>query len=350
VLLVVAVSSSTAAQESSRSTAIVLTKGADTIVVERIQRAGSSVTAAIAARGASSLTVTSTLSPQHLVASATFRAWGPGAPVDQPPLQTGTLEFRRDSVIVQIWGGGNWMTQRFGTRPEALLLVNNDFVVDGQVARRARAQGLTRLTQPVFTLTGGQTRDATFERFAVDSAQFSIAGNVSVVSLDGADNVTGGHLPGQGVRVAIVTGPAAAAISLGKPDYSAPAGAPYTAEEIVVRTPAGHQLAGTLTRPTGATGRVPAVVTITGSGAQDRDESIPVGTGFRVFRRVADTLGRRGIAVLRLDDRGVGGSGGAANATSADFANDIRAALPTCARVRRSMRVASRWPATAREG
>jgi hypothetical protein len=208
-----------------------------------------------------------------------------------------------------------------------LLLVNNDFVVVEQVARRARAQGLTRLTQPVFTLTGGQTRDATFERFAADSARFSIAGNVSVVSLDGADNVTGGHLPGQGVRVAVVTGPAAAAISLGKPDYSAPAGAPYTAEEIVVLTPAGHQLAGTLTRPTGATGRVPAVVTITGSGAQDRDESIPVGTGFRLFRQVADTLGRRGFAVLRLDDRGVGGSGGAANATSADFANDIRAAV-----------------------
>jgi dipeptidyl aminopeptidase/acylaminoacyl peptidase len=68
-------------------------------------------------------------------------------------------------------------------------------------------------------------------------------------------------------------------------------------------------------------------VTITGSGHQDRDEYIPVGGGFRLFRQVADTLGRRGIAVLRLDDRGVGGSGGDVAGTSADFADDIRAAV-----------------------
>jgi hypothetical protein len=79
--------------------------------------------------------------------------------------------------------------------------------------------------------------------------------------------------------------------------------------------------------PIGARGRVPAVVTITGSGQQDRDESISIVPGFRLFRQVADTLSRRGIAVLRLDDRGVGGSGGDVNGTTADFANDIRAAV-----------------------
>jgi hypothetical protein len=50
--------------------------------------------------------------------------------------------------------------------------------------------------------------------------------------------------------------------------------------------------------------------------------------GYRPFREIADTLGRRGIAVLRLDDRGYGGSGGnGATATSVDFADDVRAAL-----------------------
>jgi hypothetical protein len=50
--------------------------------------------------------------------------------------------------------------------------------------------------------------------------------------------------------------------------------------------------------------------------------------GYRPFRQVADTLGRRGIAVLRLDDRGAGGSDlGPKGPTSADFADDIRAAL-----------------------
>jgi dipeptidyl aminopeptidase/acylaminoacyl peptidase len=114
-----------------------------------------------------------------------------------------------------------------------------------------------------------------------------------------------------------------------KPDYSAPADAPYTAEDVVVKTPAGHTLAGTLTLPKGASLKQPvsAIVTVTGSGPQDRDENIGL-QGFRPFRQLADALGRRGIAVLRMDDRGTGSSGGTfKGSTSADFAEDIRAGL-----------------------
>ena len=114
-----------------------------------------------------------------------------------------------------------------------------------------------------------------------------------------------------------------------KPDYSAPADAPYIAEEVVVKTPAGHTLGGTLTLPKGAsrTQPVSAIVTVTGSGAQDRDESIGL-EGFRPFRQLADALARRGIAVLRMDDRGFGASGGTfKGSTSADFAEDVRAGL-----------------------
>src|ERR1051326_740436 len=111
-------------------------------------------------------------------------------------------------------------------------------------------------------------------------------------------------------------------------DSSAPPGAPYPAVEVTVPPPAGFTLAGTLTLPKGAKGPVPAVVTITGSGLEDRDEAIPLVKGYRPFREIADALGRRGIAVLRMDDRGFGGSGGsAATATSEDFAGDIRAGL-----------------------
>ena len=114
-----------------------------------------------------------------------------------------------------------------------------------------------------------------------------------------------------------------------KPDYSAPADAPYLAEEVVVKTPAGHTLAGTLTLPKGTSrkNRVSAIVTITGSGPQDRDENIGL-KGFLPFRQLADALGRRGIAVLRMDDRGTGASGGTfKGSTSADFAEDVRAGL-----------------------
>lgn len=114
-----------------------------------------------------------------------------------------------------------------------------------------------------------------------------------------------------------------------KPDYSAPADAPYVAEEVVVKTPAGHTLAGTLTVPKSASRAKPvgAIVTVTGSGPQDRDENLGL-PGHRPFRQIADSLGRRGIAVLRMDDRGTGASGGTfKGSTSADFAEDVRAGL-----------------------
>jgi len=98
---------------------------------------------------------------------------------------------------------------------------------------------------------------------------------------------------------------------------------------VVVKTPAGHTLAGTLTLPKGASAKKPvsAIVTVTGSGPEDRDENIGL-PGFRPFRQIADALGRQGIAVLRMDDRGTGASGGThKGATSADFAEDIRAGL-----------------------
>ena len=113
-------------------------------------------------------------------------------------------------------------------------------------------------------------------------------------------------------------------------DYSAPMGAPYTAYDVTIPTPMGHTLAGTLTLPNGASGtsKVAAVVTMTGSGPQDRDETLSPLPGYRPFRQFADSLGRRGVAVLRMDDRGTGGStGNHGTATSADFAEDIRAGL-----------------------
>jgi len=93
---------------------------------------------------------------------------------------------------------------------------------------------------------------------------------------------------------------------------------PYIEEEVQFAN-GDVTLAGTLTLPpTG--GPHPAVVLITGSGAQNRDEEI---FGFKPFRMIADHLTRQGIAVLRYDDRGVGGSSGSVrDATSDDFAGD----------------------------
>ena len=113
------------------------------------------------------------------------------------------------------------------------------------------------------------------------------------------------------------------------PDYSAPADAPYTAENVLVKTPGGFTLAGTLTLPKSASASKPvgAIVTITGSGQEDRDSAIGI-EGYRPFRQIADSLARRGIATLRMDDRETGASGGTfKGSTSADFGEDARAGL-----------------------
>jgi len=100
---------------------------------------------------------------------------------------------------------------------------------------------------------------------------------------------------------------------------------PYIEEEVSYKnTKAGIQLAGTLTFPKNAES-CPAVILISGSGAQDRDETI---FEHKPFWVIADYLTRNGIAVLRVDDRGVGGSGGNVNdATSEDFAGDVLAGI-----------------------
>lgn len=100
---------------------------------------------------------------------------------------------------------------------------------------------------------------------------------------------------------------------------------PYIEEEIVYENKeAGVMLAGTLTLPQ-SEGPFPAVLLITGSGPQNRDEEI---MGHRPFLVLSDYLTRQGIAVLRVDDRGVGEStGNFSEATTEDFAEDVLAGV-----------------------
>ena len=100
---------------------------------------------------------------------------------------------------------------------------------------------------------------------------------------------------------------------------------PYQSADITFKNEkAGVTLAGTYTVPADM-GPFPAVVLLTGSGPEDRNETI---LGHQPFAVLADYLTRQGIAVLRFDDRGVGQSGGTlAGTTSADYTADAQAAL-----------------------
>ncbi|MBO6797839.1 alpha/beta fold hydrolase [Maricaulis sp.] len=101
---------------------------------------------------------------------------------------------------------------------------------------------------------------------------------------------------------------------------------PYEISEVRIDNPEaeGVSLAGTLTMPRGSQ-PVPAVILVSGSGPQDRDESI---WDHRPFAVLADHLTRQGVAVLRYDDRGFAEStGDFATGTSHDFASDAMAVL-----------------------
>lgn len=113
--------------------------------------------------------------------------------------------------------------------------------------------------------------------------------------------------------------------------YAPPSGAAYAYEEVRLHLPCGDVLAGSLTLPRGAGAAIPSMVLITGSSPHDRDNAAPRAprSGYRPFRQIAHRLSSHGIAVLRMDDRGVGQSvgGDLGQLTTAERARDIEAGI-----------------------
>ena len=99
---------------------------------------------------------------------------------------------------------------------------------------------------------------------------------------------------------------------------------PYTQEEVSFSN-GDATLAGTLVLPEGYSRKTPVLIMVTGSGQENRDEEI---FDHKPFAVIADALARAGIATLRYDDRGVGGSTGeVATATTEDFKDDAIAGI-----------------------
>jgi uncharacterized protein len=114
-------------------------------------------------------------------------------------------------------------------------------------------------------------------------------------------------------------------------NYLPPEDADCTGENIEFQLPCGDRIAGTLTYPKNAIQKLPVVVLITGSSAHDRDNSKPERplNAYRPFRQLAEKLSSNGIAVLRLDDRGIGKStgGNIDKLTTPERAKDIVEAI-----------------------
>jgi pimeloyl-ACP methyl ester carboxylesterase len=147
------------------------------------------------------------------------------------------------------------------------------------------------------------------------------------VSFDGELSKDGNEIFGaftQGATLPLTLKRVARASGLNRPQHPrAPFG--YASEEVVVENrTAGVKLAGTLTRPR-TIAPAPAAVLISGSGPQDRDSTL---FAHKPFLVIADALTRQGMAVLRMDDRGVGGSSGnLQKSTLDDLAGDALAAV-----------------------
>lgn len=175
---------------------------------------------------------------------------------------------------------------------------------------------------------GDLVREGDAVRFSIVRGSSSFAG---ALTADGTHMVgawTSPTLPGESFAATFARASeeeVAASRNPGRPQLPT-APFPYREEDVAFDNPAfaDVRLAGTLTLPEGQ-GPFPAAIMITGSGGQDRDESL---MGHKPFAVIADHLTRHGIAVLRFDDRGVGQSTGTyATATSADLATDANAAF-----------------------
>lgn len=299
-----------------------LMSGGDTVIDERVTRTANELRGEFADRvRGGRMTYEATLGPGGLVTRLAMRHY---RSVSDTAGDRASFVIGGDSIIARM---GRAAPAHLPGKAGVVAMINPSAAFIEQVIVRARALGGDGAVIPVFIVGAPEVIGATVTWVGQDSATLEYAGVTMRLAVTPDGRVLGGTVPAQ--RVRIVRGRWTTPIRAVARDYSAPPGAPYTAEDVVVRTPAGLRLTGTLTIPRGrVNGRAPAVVTITGSGPEDRDEEPPSLPGYRPFRELADTLGRRGIAVLRLDDRGMNGSdAGGRDATSVDFADDVRAGV-----------------------
>nr|WP_295109953.1 alpha/beta hydrolase [uncultured Caulobacter sp.] len=186
---------------------------------------------------------------------------------------------------------------------------------DGAATLDSPAQSAMGLTATA-TLVDGKVKVA----LQAIPAAFEGAVSADGASLVGKWGQNGGGAPLTMTRTAPAAAPAPNRPQTPKPPFD------YRSEEVAyVNRASGLKLAGTLTLPQG-TGPYPVALLITGSGTQDRDETIE---GHKPFLLIADALTRRGVAVLRVDDRAAGGSqaGDLSHVTTADFVTDVEAGV-----------------------
>jgi len=245
---------------------------------------------------------------------------------------TYTVRQDGDTLRAQVEQRGRTSNRAIAGRADAVIPAQTIGLI-ALAAERAAGRDTAYRMLPM----GAESLITVSARFSGDSVSVSLAQVVARAGFAGGRTGPVIEVPVSHLRAELWNGrdslPPLAGLHRPRPDYTAGADAPYTAEDVrvPVRPVRGDtfSLACTLTRPKTGGPRFPAVVTSTGSGLQDRDENLwPLVPDYRPLRQIAERLARAGIAVLRCDDRSFGGSTGRSDsATTADFADDVRAQL-----------------------
>jgi uncharacterized protein len=237
------------------------------------------------------------------------------ATIDLRPDQTAS----HSSVVLSIAGGEPEKAKTRDLGEGAIYW--SDMIVSSveQAIARARVLDLPVATIPTANLYRDSPNEAQVERVDRNDWVLRINNKRYEVLTDDQGCMLSATLPDYGVVIERRTDFSADQYPLWGP-YAAPPDDAYTADEVRIPAPQGHVLAGTLTLPRGHR-VVPAAVLITGLSPHERNNGQPP---WMPFRDIADALTRAGIAVLRVDDRGIGKStGDHAPSTSFDEAADV---------------------------
>jgi hypothetical protein len=284
----------TSALEAQEQTSFYLTNGKDTIFAERMTRTATDLRGEFIDRNRGArMSYLAALGPDGSITTLTTRYLRNAADTVG---EMAMFKVSGDNILATM---GSSATAATIPAINGVQLVINPSVgfIEQLIVRAKMLKGVEKVTIPLFILGAPQPVPATLTFMGADSVVLDYASVSMRLVISPEGKLLSGKVANQ--PVLLLRGPATGRLMDERKDYSVPGSAPYTAEEVVV---AGR--AGTFTLPKARTGgRAAAIVTLADSGTADRDGGPAAQPGYRPFRELADTLGKRGIAVLRLDGR-----------------------------------------------
>ncbi len=280
-----------AAQLPTDHGAFLMRRGSDTIAVESFAYHGDSLRGSIRVTGAPRLDYVATLRADLTLSALGMQVFPAGAAADAAPAQRIEFAMHADSVSASV----NGAPQHFAVAPGAVPLINNSWATMELLTRRARRAGGV-YTAPVWALSNATPLSVVITPVGGDSLTVAVAGQVTRLRVDPAGRILSGTIPSQNIEVMRASA-APRETSAPRDTAALPAG---LAERAIV-VPGPVSLPGTLTLPAGQ-GPFPGVILVHGSGAGDRDETMP-GVPNKPFRDLAWGLAQRGVVVLRYDKR-----------------------------------------------